>query len=69
MGRYLCLDMPRSKALPRVQLIVRATAQADVVDPRLAELRPRLNVVEFEPRASLTSSPGCRNERALPLIS
>jgi hypothetical protein len=64
----LCFNVPSAKALPRVHLIMRPTAQPDVVDRRLAQLCPWLNVVELEERASLTSSPVFRHERALSAV-
>jgi hypothetical protein len=63
-----CLNVPSAKALPRIQLVVRSTAQPDVINPRVAQLCPRLNVVELEQCARLTSSPGLRHERASRVI-
>jgi hypothetical protein len=61
-GCNFCLNVPSAKALPRMQLVMRPTAQPDVVDPCVAQLYPRLNVVELEQSASLTSSPILRYE-------
>jgi len=49
--------MPSVKALMCVPLVMRSAAQPDIVDPRAAQLCPRLNVVELEKRASTTASP------------
>ncbi|HEY1535850.1 MAG TPA: hypothetical protein VGF76_17640, partial [Polyangiaceae bacterium] len=44
-GRDLRLNVSSTKARLRMQLVMRPTAQPDVVDPRVAELRPRFEVV------------------------
>jgi hypothetical protein len=61
-GCNLRLNVPSAKALPRMQLVMRPTAQPDIVDPRIAQRCPRLNVVELEQRAGVTSSPIWRYE-------
>jgi hypothetical protein len=56
------------RQIPSVQLVVRSTAQPDVVDYRVAKRGPGLNVVELEERGSRASSSVFRHERASSLI-
>ena len=65
LGRYV----PPTKAILRVQEIVRGTEQTDVRGIGGAELSPRIYMVEFEKHARRAASSIGGDERALTAIS